>query len=299
MEKKYFYELQIKCKKKYASEIDLLIESFFDSVTYNWEVDIDDEKEILLLAYSAQKPNEEKIQSILELFYKEKQIQPLGFVLNKKTNKDWVKENLKEFKPIDILNFYIHGSHISDIPQDKISLQIDASLAFGTGEHQTTKGCLVALDYIKNNVIWNNNISILDLGCGSAILTMASSYLFNNINSLIGVDIDKQAVEVAEYNAKVNKLTNDIDFYVSEGYGNKALKDKKFNIICANILANPLIELAPENVNHMHSGSYIILSGFIKEDEKNVVNSYTKLGLVKERETIFYDEWCTVILRKD
>jgi ribosomal protein L11 methyltransferase len=217
---------------------------------------------------------------------------PLFSDLEKLPEKDWLAENRQSFPPIDVGTFFIHGSHYEGlIPQNKHVLKIDAALAFGSGEHASTKGCLLALDFL-----YNKNIKkAIDIGCGSGILSMAIVKLFEI--PVLGIDIDPFSVTTATENAKDNKVDKFIK--VIEGTGYDPLKsDDYYDLIMANILAGPLCDMAEDLARHLQKGGYAVLSGLLEEQEEQVVQAHTKHGL-KVIEIFHLDGWSTIILSKD
>ncbi len=217
---------------------------------------------------------------------------PLKAELEKLPEKDWVAENRKSFPPIDVGSFFIHGSHYEGhIPKEKHVLKIDAALAFGSGEHASTKGCLLALDHLSTQPFKK----ALDVGCGSGILSMAIVKLFQI--PVLGIDIDPFSVTTATDNAKDNQVESLID--VIEGTGYAPLKSEdQYDLIMANILAGPLCDMAGDLAQHLQKGGYVILSGLLEEQEEQVVQAHTKYGL-KVSKVFHLEGWSTIILSKD
>lgn len=206
-------------------------------------------------------------------------------------DRDWVSETQINFKPIDISNFYIHSSYYKPATaiHGKIAIEIDPGRAFGTGEHETTKMCLSAI--AKLNL--KDDTLALDLGCGSAVLAIAVKKKFNC--EVIASDIDDVAVMVANNNCIINKVP-DIKTIVSNGFENQQL-NKKFNLIVANILANPLIELSFAIKNHIKPDGYIILSGFTTVQEQEVLSAYLAKGFVHLK-TFAQNGWVSVLMQQ-
>lgn len=211
--------------------------------------------------------------------------------LEEVVDQDWLKLCYQNFKPIVVGRFFIHSSYAPEIvPQDKIGLMIDAATAFGSGEHQTTKGCLEALNVILDEL--PEDIRILDMGCGSGILGLASGCVKDQ-SSVLGVDIDAKAVDVANHNAALNKVQN-FTAVTSDGF--TALNAEPFHLLIANILAKPLINLAPQMKASALEGAYIILSGLLMRQKDDVVNAYLKEGFTFVG-LIEIDDWASVILK--
>ena len=202
---------------------------------------------------------------------------------------NWLEASYQGFPPIEVRDFYIYGSHIKGkLPKGKITLQIDAATAFGTDEHQTTHGCLEALSDLTNPPK-----TVLDVGCGSGILGMAFAKKYHQ--AVDAVDIDPESVRVAGENARKNNLQKQMTIWHSDGY--KKVK-KKYDLIFCNILAKPLIDMAPDLAEHLNPNGMAILSGFLIGQEKWVRKAYEKAGL-KFIKSYRVNGWSTLVMVKD
>lgn len=208
---------------------------------------------------------------------------------------DWLAENRKSFPPLEIGSFFIYGSHFEgELPRDKETFLIEASLAFGTGQHQTTKACLMALERLKVQGVMPKNS--LDLGCGTSILAMAAQRLFGG--AVTGADNDPEAIEVSRTNLLQNSFEGTIDLYVSEGFDHPSLQKKApFDLIVANILAEPLLLLAPFMAKYSTSRGRLILSGLLDEQETKIRSAYEEYGFVLQ-DKIVLDEWIALTFQK-
>lgn len=208
---------------------------------------------------------------------------------------DWLSENRKAFPPLTIGNFYVYGSHHEEtIPQDKISFKIDAATAFGTGQHATTQGCLLALEKLKKEGY--APLNPLDLGCGTGILGMAIARLFT-VNGTMS-DYDIEAVEKATSNVLENDLKSQITCYLSEGFQSEILKNKApYDLVTANILADPLIQLASDMNQYVSKDGIVILSGLLATQAEAVGKAYESFSF-KEIDRYPIDEWMTLVLMK-
>lgn len=207
----------------------------------------------------------------------------------------WVAKVKRELTPVTAGRFFVYGSHDADkIPEGSEALLIEAAMAFGTGHHGTTQGCLRALDRLANDGVVCENV--IDVGCGTAVLAMAAARIWPN--PALASDIDQVAVDVAEANVRVNDMEGRVICLEAAGFENPAIKDKApFDLVFANILMAPLIDLAPDMQRYMSDGGYAILSGILNEQADAVVDVYTQNGInLIHREEI--GEWTTLTLRK-
>ena len=194
---------------------------------------------------------------------------------------DWVRLTQSQFSPIQIGEriWVVPSWHDAPSDPNAICLAVDPGLAFGTGSHPTTHLCLLWLEQ-QNNL---QNQSLLDYGCGSGILAIAAAKL--GCNPVIGTDIDPQAMVAARSNAEINNTT--IRFVLPNEGAPELAAETKYDIVMANILANPLQVLAPALVNKMKAGGRIVLSGVLARQAEEVIATYSqwlKLSVWKESE---------------
>jgi len=208
---------------------------------------------------------------------------------------DWLAENRKAFPPLEIGSFFIYGSYFEgELPQNKETFLIEASLAFGTGQHQTTKACLMALERLKNQGA--NPQKCLDLGCGTSILAMAAHRLFGG--TVTAADNDPEAIEVSRTNLLQNGFKDKISLHVSEGFEDQALQQRApFDLIVANILAEPLLLLAPYMARYSTPKARLILSGLLDKQESKIRTAYEEHGFVLQ-DKITLDEWIALTFQK-
>ena len=192
-------------------------------------------------------------------------------------NEDWVSKSQAGLPPVEAGRFWLFGTHDEDnIPADvPFPIEINAGLAFGTGHHGTTKGCLLIFDGLLEEGF--NPERVLDLGCGAGVLAIAAAKALNR--DILATDIDQDAVDVTLENSKVNNVSQYISSYQADGFDNPHLSDQQFDLIFANILAGPLMGLAPDIAAALAPGGKVILSGILDEQAETVMDAFTKKGL--------------------
>lgn len=217
------------------------------------------------------------------------------FVVSEVPDQDWVAKVRRELPPVEAGRFFVYGSHDAALlPEGRIGLLIEAAMAFGTGHHGTTLGCLRAYDRLLHDGQRFDNV--LDLGCGTAVLAMSAARM--GAAHVLASDIDPVAVEVALANVKANGLVGRVSCVESIGFDSPVLRaGAPFDLIFANILKGPLIELAPDMAAHLAPGGRAILSGLLVEQADEIVEVYQGQGLALEtREDL--GEWSALTLRR-
>ena len=217
------------------------------------------------------------------------------FVVSEVPDQDWVAKVRRELPPVEAGRFFVYGSHDAALlPKGRIGLLIEAAMAFGTGHHGTTLGCLRAYDWLLDDGQTFNNV--LDLGCGTAVLAMSAARM--GATNVLASDIDPVAVEVAVANVKANGLVGRVDCVESIGFDSPVVRaGAPFDLIFANILKGPLIELAPDMAAHLTAGGMAILSGLLVEQADDILEVYRAQGLALEaREDL--GEWSALTLRR-
>ena len=224
-------------------------------------------------------------------------LKPLGrhrATIDRVPDKDWLAESRKGLPEFRAGPFFFYGSHFKGkVPRNLIGLEIDAGMAFGTGRHETTKGCLLAVAKLARTRRFKKP---LDVGTGTGILAFGIARLLN-VN-VIASDNDADAVRVAKENAEVNKLARQVRILKSDGYRAKAIRDNApYDLVTANILANPLIELAPDLARVLAKDGRAVLSGLLREQEKDVLQAHEAAGLALDFRLRLGD-WSVLVLRK-
>lgn len=191
---------------------------------------------------------------------------------------DWVSKVQKDFPPFALGRFYVYGSHAKEtLPKNHFPLLIDAVAAFGTGEHSTTAGCLVALEAEKRKRPYL--AEMIDVGCGTAILAIGAARLWKNAR-IYACDNDPVAVRVSDENLKANQIDARSQAWVSDGYKMREIRQlNKQPVIVANILAKPLMKMAKDAAAKLAPGGTLILSGLLNSQENMVLSAHRAQGL--------------------
>lgn len=189
---------------------------------------------------------------------------------------DWVAHSLEGLGVVRCGRFVLYGVHDArKLPNDEgdIPIRIDANLAFGTGHHPTTSGCLTLLDRFAG---WAPQ-SIFDLGCGSAVLAIAAAKMWGR--NIIASDIDEDSVIIAAENAEFNDVAEKVTTLTAAGFDHPDIAGAApFDFVFANILAGPLAELAPDMAKHIGKNGRVMLAGLMSEQESSVLSAYEKEG---------------------
>ncbi len=207
---------------------------------------------------------------------------------------DWVAETQRSFQPLQAGRFFVQPSHYEGLsPAGAHVITLDAGAAFGTGEHATTKGCLLALDQLARA---RRFAKPLDLGCGSGILSIAAAKTWHV--GVMASDIDPQAVIVARANARQNRVSALVDVSCSNGFAARPLRRAApYDLILANILARPLVGLSLAIRRHVAPDGICVLSGLLAHQEREVSAAYRRQGFRLVRR-IPIDGWHTLILAR-
>jgi ribosomal protein L11 methyltransferase len=226
-----------------------------------------------------------------------KALKPLGrhrAEIARVPDKDWLAESRKGLPEFRAGPFFFYGSHFKGkVPKNLIGLEIDAGMAFGTGRHETTRGCLLAVAKLAKARRFRKP---LDIGTGTGILAFGVARLCRV--AVLAGDNDRDAVRVARENAKHNKLSRQVRILLSDGYRAKAIRDgAPYDVVTANILANPLIELAPDLARVLAKNGHAVLSGLLREQEKDVLAAHEAAGLALDFRLRLGD-WSVLVLRK-
>jgi len=244
--------------------------------------------------YSDEKPDQGMLSVLLELA-----LAPFGsvpaFQIERLPSRDWLAENQASFPPLRVGRYFVYGSHHREPPPaGTIPLLIDAATAFGTGEHATTKGCLMAMGKLRQRSA--HPAHILDMGTGTGILAIAAAKSW--AVPVVACDIDEQSVRVAAENARLNKVASLVHTERSVGYRSQLVRaHRPFDLIFANILARPLSLMAPDLARSLAPHGKAVLSGLLSWQERYVLSAHRQVGL-RLFERIAIDGWHTLILSR-
>ncbi|MER8884438.1 50S ribosomal protein L11 methyltransferase [Mesorhizobium sp. M0074] len=207
---------------------------------------------------------------------------------------DWVARSLEGLKPVRAGRFFVHGAHDRRKRHSgELAIEIEAGLAFGTGHHGTTAGCLEMLEQVIQREHPRN---ALDLGTGSAVLAIAAARLAHI--PVLATDIDPVAVKVAAANARLNQVKGLIETVAAPGFHHPIFAARApFDLIVANILARPLMRLAPQMAGHIALGGSIVLSGILERQRDAVIAAYVGQKFRHVR-TLHRGGWVTIHLKR-
>jgi ribosomal protein L11 methyltransferase len=247
--------------------------------------------EWLLHAYFDKQPSAEVLEALARLGCGEAKVEQLG-------EDDWVAMSQSGLQPIRAGRFSVHTpTHRGSAPEGSVAFEIDASLAFGTGQHATTSGCLEALDELERD--GRHFANIADIGTGTGLLAFAALALWPHARC-IATDVDAVAIEVARDNAAINGVelghgAGELLLAVADGMDSPLVAARKpFDLIIANILAGPLIELAPGFAAALGPGGTVILAGLLDTQADAVIGAYKEVGVTcRVRSTI---QWPVLVL---
>jgi ribosomal protein L11 methyltransferase len=207
--------------------------------------------------------------------------------------KDWVKATLEDLVPVTAGRFVVHGQHDrARLAPNKLGIEIEAALAFGTGHHGTTRGCLLLLDHVLK--AWRPR-RVLDLGTGTGVLAIAAAKALHA--KILASDIDPVSVKVAQENARLNMSGHLVQTIPATGFSAPQFATAgPFDLVLANILANPLRQLATPMARHLAPSALVILSGLLTPQAASVISAYRARGLVPVRH-LRIEGWSSLLLR--
>jgi ribosomal protein L11 methyltransferase len=248
--------------------------------------------------YLAEPPEPDELDRLIELGKEVAGLRSsIVYSLDKLPDIDWVAESQRALPPILAGRFRIRGSHVTEAaPPGAFDLLIEANAAFGTGRHETTRGCLLALqDIAKQRPVTWPITRILDMGCGSGVLSMAAAKLWPC--RVLAVDNDAPSIGVAAENLKANGVADSVRLLCGDGFRDaRVRRGGPYELILANILAEPLCRMAQDLSRHLAPGGTVVLSGLLTGQERQVTARYRAAGLVLQGRYRL-DGWSTLVMK--
>ena len=271
--------------------VDLLTESFFEGqaaiVAFEgpsgrWDVTV----------HFAEAPDQGSIRELVGIAAGDEVALAVSF--DTVEAEDWVKATLEELVPVRAGQFIVHGGHDrSKVPPNKLGIEIEAALAFGTGHHGTTRGCLLLLDEVLKAF---RPRRVLDLGTGTGVLAIAAAKALHG--KVLASDIDPLSVRVVADNAQLNGTGDLVETIRATGFSAPQFKQRgPFDLVLANILANPLRQMATPMSRHLSPKALVILSGLLPHQAGAVIAAYRARGLVLKRH-IRIEGWSSLLMCK-
>ena len=208
--------------------------------------------------------------------------------------RDWVKASLEDLVPVPAGRFIVHGRHDrARVTPNRLGIEIEAALAFGTGHHGTTRGCLLLLGEVLRA---HYPRRVLDLGTGTGVLAIAAAKAQRQ--RVLASDIDPVSVRVARDNARLNGAGNLVEAICATGFSAPQFANRgPFDLVLANILANPLRQMATPMAAHLAPSALVILSGLLPHQARGVIASYRARGLLLRRHLLI-DGWSSLLLQR-
>jgi ribosomal protein L11 methyltransferase len=270
--------------------LDLLSESFFEGQAAIAAFERSDGRWGITVHF-AEAPDQTSIRELVGIAAGDDVARDITFDTVKA--KDWVKATLEELVPVRAGRFVVHGHHDrSKVPSNKLGIEIEAALAFGTGHHGTTRGCLLLLDHVLKA---RHPARVLDLGTGTGVLAIAAAKALHC--KVLASDIDPLSVRVARDNARLNTTGNLVETIRATGFSAPQFaKHGPFDLVLANILANPLRQMATPMARHLAPSALVILSGLLPYQAQGVIAAYRARGLVLLRH-LRIEGWSSLLMR--
>jgi ribosomal protein L11 methyltransferase len=200
----------------------------------------------------------------------------------------------QDFPPLTIGRFYVYGGHVSAAPPiGAWPVRVEAGMAFGSGEHATTSGCLRAMTRLARRRRFSR---VLDMGCGSGILAIGAARAWRRAH-ILAVDIDPVSARIAADNVRINRALH-VRARASDGYAPAFIRHGgNYDLILSNILARPLVKFAPQLARHLAPGGIAVLSGLLTSQERMVLAAHRAQGL-RLRQRLVQQGWSTLVLVK-
>ena len=253
----------------------------FDAST-RWQIDL----------LTSDRPDNSKTGEVIARITSRLSISAPNFTAKELRSRDWVADSEAALGPVNVGRFRVRGRHVPPSPKPEVyDIQVEASRAFGSGHHETTRGCLAAIERVARN---KNPRRALDLGTGSGVLAIAIAMRMGI--PVVAADVDPVAVAVAKENVRINGSATLIDTAVSDGVRNAA-SFGRYDLVVANILAGPLVRLVPAIDRLARPTSTIVLSGIVTRQEAALLAAYRRIGFSLVSRVVT-GSWPTIILNR-
>jgi ribosomal protein L11 methyltransferase len=243
-------------------------------------------------AHFADPPDQASIRELVSLAAGDDIAQHIAF--DTVEAKDWVAASLEDLVPVPAGRFIVHGRHDrARVAPNKLGIEIEAALAFGTGHHGTTRGCLLLLGEVLRS---REPRRVLDLGTGTGVLAIAAAKALRR--RVLASDIDPVSVRVARDNARLNGVGNLVEAICATGFSAPQFAMRgPFDLVLANILANPLRQMATPMAAHLAPSAFVILSGLLPHQAQGVIASYRARGMILRRH-LKIDGWSSLLMQR-
>ena len=247
----------------------------------------------ILAGYGPQRPDRAQLETRAALLAAALGAPTPAIDIERLETADWLAESLAGFPPLRIGRIRIRGSHVREpAPPGTIDLVVDATIAFGTGEHPTTAGCLLALQRLAKR---RRPARCLDMGCGTGILAVAAAKLFRC--PVLAVDLSPDAVAVARHTARVNGVRHLVEVTQGDGYRGVSTPGGTYDLILSNILAGPLAAMAGACAAALRPAGWAVLSGLLDRQERWVTAAHRARGLrLAGRQVVA--SWPTLVMER-
>jgi ribosomal protein L11 methyltransferase len=271
--------------------VDRLTESFFEGQAAvaafegaggRWSISV----------HFAEPPDQVSIRDLVGIAAGDEVAQSIAF--DTVEAKDWVKATLEELVPVAAGRFIVHGQHDrAKIAPNRLGIEIEAALAFGTGHHGTTRGCLLLLDSVLKAY---HPRRVLDVGTGTGVLAISAAKALRR--EVLASDIDPLSVRVARDNARLNGTGDLVQTVRATGFSAPDFAQRgPFDLVLANILANPLRQMATPMARHLAPSALVILSGLLPHQAQSVIAAYRARGLVLKRQ-LKVEGWSSLLMQR-
>lgn len=289
------YKLTVIVDKRDVEHASTLIEELLDATAISLKEVHEGSENWTVEGYFLTEPPREIALNILDALQNSTRQNADSLVIEELPEEDWVSKVQSNLSPVSAGDIVIHGSHdTAKFVGKKLAIEVDAGQAFGTAHHGTTKGCLLALQRVMKRQQFHN---ILDLGTGSGVLAIAAAKLQKSAY-ITASDIDPISVRVARENCVNNNVGHLVETLCAPGLHHSALQSQMpYDLLVANILAGPLIKMAPDLSQAVISNGYLILSGLLRTQSRSVIATYRNNHFTLESR-IPLDEWMTLILKR-